>query len=63
MLSKLDTARFDQVMADFEPADNFERELALGILQRLDHRERFKESVQEVEMVFKKTTNDRNVSS
>ena len=35
-------------MADFEPANNFEWELALGILLHRDHNERYKESAQEV---------------
>ena len=49
-------------MADFEPANNFEWELALGILQHRDHKERYKESAQEVELVIEKPENDRSVS-
>ena len=50
-------------MAGFEPADKFEWELALGILQHRDKKERYKESVQQVELMISKTANDRSVSS
>ena len=63
MLGKFDPARFEQVMAGFEPADNFERELALGILQHHHQKERYKETEQQVELVIRKTANDRSVSS
>ena len=50
-------------MADFEPANNFEWELALGILLHRHLKERYKEPVQDVELVLQKTVNDRNISS
>ena len=49
-------------MAGFEPADNFERELALGILQNRDQKELYKENFEEVELMIRKTTSDRSVS-
>ena len=36
ILGKFDEARFEQVMAGYEPADNFERNLALGVLEHSD---------------------------
>ena len=32
ILYKFEPTRFEQVMAGFEPANNFERNLALGVL-------------------------------
>ena len=39
ILGKFDEARFELVMAGYEPADNFERNLALGVLGHSDDSE------------------------
>ena len=39
-------------MAGFEPADKFEKELALGILRHRGEKERYKKSVQETQLVY-----------